>query len=388
MTWSIVMQHQVKWSAVAIVGMICLWMGGARSIGAEVNTVTVFKAGQDGYHTYRIPVMVRAKNGDLLAMAEGRKNSAADHGDIDIVLKRSRDDGKTWGPLQVVQDEDANAKAKVWIGNPTPVVDQSDPNHPGRIWLVFTRSNEKMFVTSSDDNGKTWAKRRDITTTAVKPEWDWCAAGPVHGIQLERGPHAGRLIIPCDHQIKSTKSWGSHLVYSDDHGATWKLGAVDTHAADDPLHPNECVAVELADGRVYVNAREHNGSHPATRTIAFSSDGGQTFDAPFAAEPNITSPVVQNSLVRLTWADPDDRGNGLVYCGPGHPTERRDLTMLASFDEGETWKRKTVIHSGPAAYSDLVKLDDQHVGVLFEGGRKLYDEILFATVGINNLTKP
>jgi sialidase-1 len=382
------MQHHARWVAAAIFGLSGLLTVSAGCFGAEAKSVTVFKAGQDGYHTYRIPVIVRAKNGDLLALAEGRKNSAADHGDIDIVLKRSRDEGKTWGPLQLVQDDDVDPRAKVWIGNPTPVVDLADPKHPGRIWLVFTRSNEKMYVTSSDDNGKTWSKRRDTTAETVKPAWDWCAAGPVHAIQLERGPHAGRLVIPCDHQIKFTKSWGAHLVYSDDHGATWKLGAVDTHAADDPLHPNECVAVELADGRVYVNAREHNGSNPATRTIAYSSDGGQTFDAPFVAEPKIISPVVQNSLMRLTLAEPGDRGNVLVYCGPGHPTERRDLTMLASFDEGKTWKRKTVIHSGPAAYSDLVKLDDKHVGVLFEAGGKLYDEILFATVRINNLTKP
>ena len=360
---------------------------GRMSNASDVPKVTVFKSGQGGYHTFRIPVIARAKNGDMLAFAEGRKNSAADHGDIDIVVKRSSDEGKTWGPLELVQDEEKDPKAAVWIGNPTPVVDQTDPQHPGRIWLVFTRSNAKMFVTSSDDNGKTWAKRRDITPTAVKPAWDWCAAGPVHGIQLERGPHAGRLLIPCDHQIKSSKSWGAHLVFSNDHGATWKLGAADTRAADDPLHPNECVAVELADGRVYVNAREHQGSDPATRTIAYSSDGGQTFDAPFVAEPNITSPVVQNSLVRLTLADRGNRPNVLVYCGPGHPTQRRDLTILASFDEGKTWQRKTVIHTGPAAYSDLVKLDDEHVGVLFEAGRRLYDEILFERVGLNDLEK-
>jgi sialidase-1 len=382
------MQHHTKWVAAAILGLSGLLMAGSSCLGAEPTTVSVFKAGQDGYHSYRIPVIVRAKNGDLLAMAEGRKNSVSDHGDIDIVLKRSRDEGKTWGPLELVQDEEDDPKAKVWIGNPTPVVDQTDPKHPGRIWLVFTRSNAKMFVTSSDDNGKTWAKRREITSMAVKPEWDWCAAGPVHAIQLERGPHAGRLVIPCDHQIKSSKSWGSHIVYSDDHGATWKLGAADTRAADDPLHPNECVAVELADGRVYVNAREHLGSDPATRTIAYSSDGGQSFDAPFIAEPNITSPVVQNSLVRLTFAEPGDGRNVLVYCGPGHPKERRDLTMLTSFDEGKTWERKTLIHTGSAAYSDLVKLDDDHVGVLFEAGRPLYDEVLFAKVGLKDLSKP
>ena len=382
------MQYRVKWVAAAIFGISSLFIAGGSCFGADARTISVFKAGQNGYHTYRIPAMVRAKNGDLLAFAEGRKNSAADHGDIDIVMKRSSDDGKTWGPLVLVQDEAGDPTAKIWIGNPTPLVDQTDPKHPGRLWLAFTRSNAKMFVTSSDDNGKTWAKRRDISSEAVKPASDWCAAGPVHGIQLERGPHAGRIIIPCDHQIKASGNWGVHLVYSDDHGTTWKLGAVDTRAADDPLHPNECVAVELADGRVYVNAREHNGSDPATRTIAYSSDGGQTFDAPFAAEPNITSPVVQNSLVRLTLAEPGDRQNVLVYCGPGHATERRDLTMRVSYDEGKTWKRTTVIHAGPAAYSDLVKLDDEHVGVLFEAGRRLYGEVLFAKVGLKYLAKP
>jgi sialidase-1 len=353
-----------------------------------VTKVKVFKSGQDGYHTYRIPVIVRAANGDLLAFAEGRKNSGADHGDIDIVLKRSSDGGQTWGPLELVQDEISDPTAKVWIGNPTPVVDRADPKHPGRIWLVFTRSNANMFVMSSDDNGKTWSERREITPAAGKPAWDWYAAGPVHAIQLERGPHAERIVIPCDHQVKAAGSWGVHLVYSDDHGATWKLGAVDTHSANNPLHPNECVAVELTDGRVYVNAREQNGSDPATRVIAYSGNGGEAFDAPFVAERNITSSVVQNSLVRLAATDRGDQRNILVYCGPGHPTQRRDLTMLVSFDEGKSWGQKTLIHSGPAAYSDLVKLDGEHVGVLYEAGKRLYDEILFVKVALTDLAKP
>ena len=351
----------------------------------QIDQVTVFKAGQDGYHTYRIPTLVQAKNGELLAFAEGRKNSPADNGDIDIVLKRSSDQGQTWGPLEMVQDDDDDPNGRVWIGNPTPIIDHTDPQHPGRIWLVFTRSNAKMFVTFSDDNGKTWSKRRDISPETMKPEWGWCAAGPVHGIQLEHGAHAGRLVAPCDHQNKASKSWGSHIVYSDDHGATWKLGGVDTRAADDPLHPNECVAVELADGRVYVNTRDNLGSDPATRAVAYSRDGGQSFDAPFVAEPAITSPVVQNSIVRLAKSEGNDGKNVLIYSGPSHASKRLDLTILASEDEGKTWGRKTVIHPGPAAYSDLVRLDDNHFGVIFEGGRRLYDEIVFAKVALDHL---
>jgi sialidase-1 len=359
----------------------------ANSRAADLQMVTVFKAGQDGYHTYRIPTIVRANNRDLLAFAEGRKKATSDHGDIDIVLKRSSDGGKSWGTMQLVQDEPDAPSAKVWIGNPTPIVDQTDPVHPGRIWLVFTRSNERMFVTFSDDNGKTWAERRDIIATAGKPTWGWYAAGPVHGIQLERGPHAGRLVGPCDHRMRGVDSWGAHLIYSDDHGTSWKLGAADTHLVADAVHPNECVAVELVDGRVYVNARDQNGSDPASRLVAYSSDGGKTFDAPFAAEPNITSPVVQNSCIRLGAKDRGDSRNALIYCGAGDAKQRRDLTVLVSFDEGKTWGRKTVIHSGPAAYCDLVRLGHERVGVLFEAGRKLYDEIDFASFEVDELDK-
>jgi sialidase-1 len=148
------------------------------------------------------------------------------------------------------------------------------------------------------------------------------------------------------------------------------------------------VAVELVDGRVYVNARDQNGSDPASRLVAYSSDGGETFDAPFVAEPNIPSPVVQNSCIRISAKDRGDSQSVLIYCGAGDAKQRRDLTVLASFDEAKTWGRKTVIHSGPAAYCDLVKLSDERIGVLFEAGRKLYDEIEFASFGLEDLAKP
>lgn len=253
-----------------ICGNQCWLTFWSRVFAADEPTAVVFKSGDDGYHTFRIPAIVQAINGDLLAFAEGRKNSASDHGDIDIVLKRSTDRGKSWGPIQLVQDEPNNPTARIWIGNPTPIVDRLDPAHPGRIWLIFTRNNAQMFVTSSDDQGRSWSARRDITSTAGNPTWSWYAAGPVHGIQLARGANAGRLVAPCDHQIKKSLSWGSHLIYSDDHGASWKLGAADTRGAEDAFHPNECVAAELVDGRIYVNARNQNGSDPATRCIAFS----------------------------------------------------------------------------------------------------------------------
>lgn len=356
---------------------------------AEVTKVTVFNSGDDGYHTYRIPAIVMAANGDLLAFAEGRKNSGGDAGDIDIVLKRSTDQGKTWGDMQLVQDEFSNPTANVTIGNPAPVVDLLDPIHPGRIWLPFSRNNSDVFVSYSDDNGLTWSNRAEITATAKSPSWGWYATGPVHGIQLVRGSDAGTLIIPSDHRPTSGGGWGSHVLYSSNHGASWQIGAVDTHTAASPIHPNENVAVELVDGRIYFNAREQSGADAATRAVAYSSNGGRTYDAAFTGEPNITTPVVQNSVIRFAATDMGDSRNILIHSGPGQAASRKDLTIRASFDEGTTWEMNTLLDPGPAAYSDLIKLSGERIGVFYEAGSSLYDEIVFSTFGLSDLnSKP
>jgi sialidase-1 len=173
---------------------------------------------------------------------------------------------------------------------------------------------------------------------------------------------------------------------SDDHGKSWRLGAVDTRPIANPIHPNECVAVELIDGRIYVNTRDHQGVSPETRAVAYSSDGGESFDAPFVAEPQITTPVVQNSAIRFSATDRGSDQNVIAYSCPGEAKQRRDLTILLSFDEAATWPVKRTIHKGPVAYSDLIKLDDRHIGVLFEAGKKLYGEIVFATVDVAALS--
>ncbi len=355
-----------------------------------VTKTTVFHSGAEGYDTYRIPTVIEAANGDLLAIAEGRE-SLSDSGTIDLVMKRSTDRGLTWGPLQVVQDSQVFANLfspgsmpPLTAGNPAPVVDRFDPVHPGRIWLPFSLENNRAFVTHSDDNGTTWSSATEITPSVKNPAWDWYATGPVHGIQLVRGPNAGRLIIPSDHR-PTESSWGSHVTYSDDHGQSWEIGAVDTHLASSSVHPNEHVAVELVDGRVYFNARDQSGSSPETRAVAHSSDGGLTFDALFSAEPQITTPVVQNSAVRLAAVDQGDAQNILLHSGPGQASSRNDMTIRVSFDEGLTWTMPTVIHPGPAAYSDLVALGDLRAGVLYEAGATLYDEIIFGSFDFQDL---
>ncbi len=368
---------------------------------AEPHKVTVFQNGQDGYKIFRIPALCVAANGDLLAFCEAR--SGGDASEIDLVLKRSLDGGKTWGPLEMVQPRDSfrhlfgENPPEISVGNPCPVVDHLDPEHRGRLWLPFTVENHFVFVTFSDDHGRTWAKPREITKDVKKPHWGWYATGPCHAIQIMNGPHRGRLIVPADHRVSDTGGdkgpCGVQMILSDDHGKTWRLGLVDEFY-DDELESNETTVVELGDGRLYINTRDQNGKMPGTRAEAFSSDGGESFDPSGLAEwkgfrpcPEILDPpVVQCSLLRITQ---QGKNPLIIFSGPdaNGPSGggRKDLRLRISVDEARTWTDGPLIHTGPAAYSDLAEIRPAtgELGILFEAGdagAKSYTRIDFAIV--------
>jgi sialidase-1 len=324
----------------------------------------VYKSGADGYHTYRIPGVVVTDQGTLLAFCEGRKTGRGDHGDLDLVLKRSEDGGKTWSQQQIVQEEGGDAK--ITIGNPCPVVDSDT----GTIWLAFCRDNDRVFITHSEDDGKTWSDRAEITQRVKDPEWSWYATGPGHGIQLLQGPHKGRLVVPCDcRDSKGHGNWNekgrSLIVYSDDHGKTWTKGGITAPSM------NECEVVELADGSLLLSMRNYRGKN--LRAFSVSQDGGQTWSAP-ENHAQVYCPTCQASLQRYSLTP----RNIVLYSGPGGGG-RNNLTVRASYDEGKTWPVARVLQQGPSAYSDLVVLPDGDVGCLYETGKDHpYETITFA----------
>lgn len=371
------------------------------------EATTVFQNGTEDYRVFRIPAIISAANGDLLAFCEAR--TGGDASTIDMVMKRSTDGGKTWGRLQVVQDHKEFAefypdpKTEISVGNPAPVVDQIDPDHAGRIWLPFTVENDRVFVTFSDDNGNTWSPRREITSDVKLEAWGWYATGPVHSIQLQQGKHRGRLVIPADHRIgkdgQDRGQNGAQAIVSDDHGKTWRLGAIDD-TYDDGLNANETTVVELSDGRLYFNTRDQNGAAPGNRGAAYSSDGGDSFSATGNAKyktfvPStspLDPPVVQCALLRFESKSADGERSLILFSGPDEngPSGkgRSDLRIRYSLDETKSWRDGPLLHEGPAAYSDLVKLTDQTVGVLFEAGPKGsrgYDRILFTPFDVDQL---
>lgn len=345
---------------------ICLAVSTVAAPPPQFEQHDLWVGGTDGYHTYRIPSIIVTKAGTVLAFCEGRKTGGGDHGDLDLVMKRSTDGGRTWSPQSIVYEE--GDTAKITIGNPCPVVDQAT----GTIWLPFCRDNKQVLITSSDDDGKTWSKPRDISSDVVGQDWVWVATGPGVGIQLQTGPHKGRLVIPSDQRrtlADKSSEWNSHMMYSDDHGQTWKIGK--------PIQAggNECQVVERFDGSLLVNTRMQ-GHFQGFRGLAVSTDGGETFTS-IEHEKQLPCPKCQGSMIRLAGENADSPGPLLVsnpyppQTDDGKPSGSRvRLTLRTSDDDGRTWTIARRLHEGPSAYSCLAQLPDGTMLCLYEGGGK------------------
>jgi sialidase-1 len=335
--------------------------------------IDVFVAGDGGYHTYRIPSAILAPNGTLLAFAEGRRGGAGDAGDIDLVLRRSHDGGRSWVPLQIIGDNGPNT-----FGNPCAVVDA----RTNTVWLLTTQNrgtdrekdiiagtsdgSRTVWVMRSQDDGVSWSTPVEITSSVKARDWTWYATGPGVGIQTRDG----RLVVPANHAEAQTGIHRSHLFFSDDGGKSWTLGATSDAGT------NESQVVELADGRLLLNMRNHPPKPDNFRMIARSDDGGRTLSA---AVPDraLIEPPAQASLIRFSTAKARDQ-NRLLFANPASAARER-MTVRVSDDEGLTWPVSRVVHDGPAAYSSLVVLPDGTIGVLFErGDRSPYERITLA----------
>ncbi len=323
----------------------------------------LFVRGAGGYHTYRIPSVIATPSGALLAFCEGRRHDGHDSGDIDLLWRRSDDGGHTWGPVAAVWADPGNT-----CGNPCPVVD----GDTGVIWLLMThnlgedveaqiiarrsRGTRTVWSSHSVDDGRTWTLPADITATTKRPDWTWYATGPGAGIQLR----TGRLLIPCDHIEADTRRYYSHVLYSDDHGASWHLGGA---TPDDQV--NECEAVECADGRVLLNMRNYDRRQRA-RARSWSADGGLTW-SPVDRDPVLVEPICQASLRQWPAIGQADEAS-FLFTNPASAEGRCNMSVRISRDEGQTWSAGRVLHPGPAAYSCLVALPDGTAAVLYERG--------------------
>jgi sialidase-1 len=361
--------------------------------------VPVFVSGTEGFKSFRIPAIVSAPNGELLAFAEGRVHGAGDFGDIDIVMKRSTDGGKTWSAIQTVINYD-----KLQAGNPAPVFDLTDPAYPkGRLFLFYNTGNNhenevrkghglrEVWYRTSVDAGKTWSEPVNITTQVHKPkqpqvnpsynfseDWRSYANTPGHAMQFVSGVYKNRIYIAANHSEggprPSATDYVAHGFYSDDHGKTFQL------SENIPLEgSNESTAAEISGGRLMFNARNQKGDVKA-RIVATSSNGGAKWDTTYF-DHRLPDPVCEGSILTV---GKNKKHNILAFSNAADTKNRDNLTLRISFDDGKTWEKSYLIDKAMkgehdyTAYSDLVKTGKNKIGVLYEVNG--YKEIVFKTV--------
>jgi sialidase-1 len=367
---------------------------------AQTAPVTVFESGAGGHKSYRIPAIVTVKNGTLLAFAEGRVNNAGDFGDINIVLKRSMDNGKTWSAIQTVVNYD-----QLQAGNPAPVVDLTDPLYPqGRVFLFYNTGNNhesevrkgkglrEVWYKTSTDAGATWSEAVNITKQTHKPrqptanaeynfkeDWRSYANTPGHAMQFNTGIYKGRIFVAANHSagepLKQAEDYKAHGFYTDDHGKTFQLSETVERPGG-----NEAMATEISSNRLMMNVRNQKGDVRA-RLIAISKDGGAKWDSVYF-DHNLPDPVCQGSILTVS----KKKGKSIVaFCNAADTKNRDNLTLRISYDDGFIWKKSFAIDStgkrDNAAYSDIVRISKKKIGVLYE--KENYAKIIFTVVKWN-----
>ena len=329
-------------------------------------------------HTFRIPSLVTTKNGTLLAIGDGRLNNNADvPARIDFYIKRSTDNGTTWGESIIISNT-------MYGGDACTVVDKTT----GRIFIFYAYSQYKNIFQSdgnpnsdncmrsryiySDDDGLTWSTPVDLTAALYKAGDNsyWASGGT--GIQLRNGT----LVIPIA-IVRSGVIYGG-IIYSTDHGATWNRSQNNSYDKFD-----ENTIVELNDGRIMVNSRNHYGN--GTRLVTYTSDLGTTWE-PYSFDATLIDPICQGNIMRYTSTLDGFEKDRILFSNPGNTSARVDGTLRISYDEGQTWAYSKLYQAGDSNYSCISILPDGKIGVLYEVNHSLLRFKRFSLEDLTNNT--
>ena len=323
-----------------------------------------------GYTHYRIPALCQTASGGLLAIVEARRSRlsrtweweyALVKDEVNCLVKRSGDNGRTWSEQSTVIDLGVSYEAR----DPSPLLDRET----GEIF-VFTRGGPWMV--SSRDEGRTWSEPRSLAGAAPGEFKNFTPGVANCAIQLHHGAFPNRLLLAMSPQS------AIGLILSDDHGKTWRPGALAAFSG-----ACEPTVVELSDGRVIVSPRigPRIGPQPPGRLFMVSRDGGKSF-AETRYEPAIPIPGQGELLACEPTNAPAKKGvRPIVFCGAAENKTR--LTLMVSLDDCGTWPISRVIDDGSAANLALVALPGEEVGVLYE--RDKYRRLSFQRVDLARL---
>ena len=317
---------------------------------------------------YRIPSLIMAQNGDLIAAIDERKINCGDlrtNKDINIVIRRSEDNGVTWSEIKTIVDLPMGESAS----DPSMILDKTTE----KIFLFFNymdlNTNPEVYYlkyVSSNDHGRTWSKPIDITNQISKPEWnqDFKFITSGRGIQTQSG-----ILL---HTLVNLNN-GLHVFGSKDHGETWFL-------IDSPIIPgDESKIVELVDETWMINSRVNKSG---LRFVHTSKDKGTTWNS--KADSTLIDASCNASFIRYTSTKNGFLKNRLIFSNANSKNMRENLTIKISYDEGKTWKYSKSVYAGEAAYSSLSILKNGDIGVFFE--KDNYKKNVFAKITLDWLT--
>jgi len=360
--------------------------------------IIVRAAGQDGADTYRIPGIVTTNRGTLVAVYDIRYNNSKDlQENIDIGMSRSTDGGRTWEPMKVIMDMGEYGGLPQNLngtGDPSILCDQTT----GTLWVAalwmsgsapdkmlwwasrpgMTPDETGQFIlVKSTDDGLTWSDPINITPQIKDPEWQLLLQGPGRGITLRDGTLVFPAQFKADIGVKALDggeyTCHSTIVWSRDGGNTWHIGS------GAKSNTTEAQVVQLADGSLMLNMRDDRNrtDKGATngRAVAVTNDLGQTWTAHSSSNSALPEPNCMASLISAMVKIDSEEKNVLFFSNPNDRNSRIKMTVKASTDQGLTWPVENQVElftpSG-YGYSCLTMVDENHVGILYEGVKELY----------------
>lgn len=339
----------------------------------------------DGVDTYRIPGLATTNKGTLIGVYDIRRNGAVDlQEDVDVGMNRSTDGGLTWESMKVIMDMGewgGLPNEQNGIGDPSVLVDRQTNTiwvaavwahgHPGeRNWWASQpgmkpEKTSQFVLVKSEDDGLTWSEPINITQQIKERNWHLLLQGPGKGITLKDGT----LVFPA--QFKDKKEMPhSTIIWSKDHGTTWNIGT--------GAKPNttEAQVIELENGHLMLNMRDNRNrtddSETNGRAVYTTNDLGKTWTKHPTSRTNVLQEsTCQASLIKEEFLVNGEKRKLVLFSNPNTKEGRHHMTIKVSLDDGESWREKNLlIDSGwGRGYSCMTKIDERHIGILYEGSQ-------------------